>query len=556
MYRSKTMTNELPQHRELNRVFVNSQKTLLARLKNLQLLSWLKDHKGELILLFTVSFLIVLIRLPYLEKPLDEDSAANAYGGRLILQGEPLYSSYHPGHHLPAIYYINALAFYLFNDKPEAIRSFLALWLIPTVWLLYFLSRTISDKKTSHLAVALFLLLSTDYILEGHTAEIELFANLPRLAATLLLLKLVEQKAPAWQFSLIGLIGAVAVLFKAVYISPLALTGIILLTQFWSHRKEQNYAGYTLRCVLWMGIGFLLGLLPVILYFSLLGLLPRLALVFTLGQLHVSSGPVSPIFIFLYPLSGLAIANTPLLVLGITGALLLIVNRSATTLPKNIVLLWLLMSFIEAGASRNPFLHYYQLIAPPLSLLAAWSIMYLYRVAKAHSKIKRAAWVIPASLFLAIGGFYLFTNGGYLFHYLRYKTGQETYQNFVLKSWPPTGPMLVAIQDIAGYIQSHSKPDERIYLWGSEVQLYYLANRRCATDFIWPIYVELALPPGGPIETQRQILAATTKFIIVAQDNPPAWLANGLADHYSLVKTISNRKIYQRLDNSEQAVQN
>jgi hypothetical protein len=550
------MIKELPQYREINRIFANSQETLLVRLKNLKLLSWLKNHKGELILLLTVSFLIVLVRLPYLEKPLDEDSAANAYGARLILQGEPLYRSYHPGHHLPAIYYIFALAFSLFGDSPEAIRFFLALWLIPTVWLLYFLSRTITDKKTSYLAVGLFLLLSTDYVLEGHTAEIELFANLPRLATTLLLLKLIEKKATAWQFSLIGLVGAIVILFKAVYVSPLALTGIILLTQFWSHRKEQKYAGYLPRCVFWMGTGFLLGLLPVILYFSLLGLLPRLALVFTLGQIHVSSGPVSPIFIFLYPLSGLAIANAPLLVLGLTGALLLILNGSTTTLPKNVVLLWFLMSFIEAGASRNPFLHYYQLIAPPLSLLAAWSMMYLYRVAKAHHNIKRVAWVIPALLLLAIGGSYLFSNGGYLFHYLRYKTSQETYQDFVLKSWPPTGPMLVAIQDVATHIQSHSQPDEHIYLWGSEVQLYYLADRRCATDFIWPIYLDLAPIPGGPTEMQGQVLATTTKFIVVAQDNPPTWLANGLAEHYYLVKTISHHKIYQRLSSSEQAVQN
>lgn len=520
------------------------------------MLTIIKLQKIELILLCILPIIVLLCRLPYSEKPLDEDSAANAYGGRLILHGEPLYSSYHPGHHLPIIYYIFALAFSLFGDSPEAIRFFLALWLIPTVWLLYFLSRTIADKKTSCLAVGLFLLLATDYVLEGHTAEIELFANLPRLAATLLLLKFIEQKAAAWQFSLIGLVGAVAVLFKAIYISPLAITGIILLTQFWSHRKEQKYAGYLLRCVFWLGTGFLLGLLPVILYFSLLGLLPRLTLVFTLGQMHVSSEPVSPIFIFLYPLSGLALANAPLLVLGLTGALLLVLNGSTTPLPKNIVLLWFLMSFIEAGFSRNPFLHYYQLIAPPLSLLAAWSIMYLYRVAKAHPKIKRTAWVIPASLVLAVGGSYLFANGGYLFHYLRYKTGQETYQNFVLKSWPPTGHLLVAIQDVAVYIQSHSQPDDRIYLWGSEVQLYYLANRRCATDFIWPIYLEFAPIPGGQEEMQRQVLAATTKFIVITQDNPPAWLTSGLAEHYNLVKTIGNRKIYQRLDNSEQAGQN
>ncbi len=516
----------------------------------------LKKHKFELTLLLTLLLLVILSRLPFLEKPLDDDSAANAYGGRLILQGEPLYSSYHPGHHLPAIYYTFALAFFLFGDNAEAIRIFLALWMIPTVWLLYYLSRTFADKKTSYLAVILFLLLSTDYALEGHTAEIELFANLPRIAATLLLVKLIERKGADWQFSLIGLVGAVAVLFKAVYISPLALAGLILLSQFWSHRQEKDAAGILLRRLFWLGTGFILGLLPVVVFFGMLGLLPRVGLVFTLGQIHVSSEPVSLIFIFLYPLSGLAIANAPLLVIGLTGALLLPWDKSTPTLPKNVILLWLFMSFVEAGFSRNPFFHYYQLIAPPLSLLAAWAITHLYQLGRTHQKIKLAAWVISISLLFAIGGTYLFVNGGYLYHYLRYKTGQDTYQNFVLKSWPPTGPMFVAIQEIVDYIQAHSNPDERIYIWGDEVQLYYLANRRCAIDFIWPIYLELAPIPGGQEEMRRRLLASTTKFIVITQDNPPTWLVDGLAKHYSLVKTISDRKIYQRIHGSQQTSQN
>jgi hypothetical protein len=148
----------------------------------------------------------------------------------------------------------------------------------------------------------------------------------------------------------------------------------------------------------------------------------------------------------------------------------------------------------------------------------------------------------------AIAGVYLFTNGGYLYYYLRFKMGQETYQDFVLKSWPPTGSMFVTMQAIADYIQAHSKPDERIYIWGEEAQLYYLANRRCAVDFVWPIFVELAPIPGGPKEMQRRLLAPTTKFIVIARNDPPAWLVDGLTKHYRLVKTIDHRKIYQRVD--------
>ncbi|NJN94517.1 MAG: glycosyltransferase family 39 protein [Anaerolineales bacterium] len=510
------------------------------------MLSTIKHQKIELILLGLLPIIVLLTRLSYFDKPLDDDSAANAYGGRLILQGEPLYSSYHPGHHLPLIYYINALAFSLWGDNPWAIRFFLALWLIPAAYLFYYLARTFADRKTSWIALFLFLLLTSDYVMEGHTAEIELFANLPRIASIFLLLIFQSRNTKDWQYVWIGLIGAVCILFKAVYVSALGVTGLILLIQFWAEQDKKDGFHRLIRRAVWMGLGLLMGLLPVVIYFGTLGLLPRLSLVFTLGQDHVNSTGVNPLFLFLYPLSGLAIANLPLLTLGLAGALLMPFDKTLPRLTKYIILLWFVLSFIEAGISYNAFWHYYLLIIPPLSLLAAWFIMQPLRLAQGNPKLKWAGWAIPALFLLTIGATYLFVNSGYLYHYARYKTGQETYRDFVLKSWPPTGPMFVALQDIAVYIQSHSQPDDRIYIWSEETQLYFLANRRCAVDFIWPMFLENPNIPGGPAELQQQLFAPTTKFIIIAQDNPPVWLTRGLTKDYRLVETIAGRAIYQR----------
>lgn len=512
------------------------------------MLSTIKHQKIELLLLALLPILVFLTRLPYFEKPLDDDSAANAYGGRLILQGEPLYSSYHPGHHLPLVYYINALAFSLWGDNSWAIRFFLALWLIPTAYLLYYLARTFADRKTSGIAVILFLLLTSDYALEGHTAEIEQFANLPRIAAILLLLIFQNRPTKDWQFVWIGLINAICILFKAVYLSALALTGLVLLIQFWTQPDKKEAVQRLIRRAVWMGLGLTAGLLPVVIYFGVLGLLPRLGLVFILGQDHVDSTGVNPLFLFLYPLSGLAIANLPLLTSGLAGALLMPFDKTLPRLTKYIILFWFLLSFIEAGISYNAFWHYYLLITPPLSLLAAWFITQPFRLAQVNPKGKWTGWPIPVLLLLTIGVTYLFVNSSYLYHYFRYKTGQETYRDFMLKSWPPTGPMFVALQDIAIYIQTHSRPDDRIYIWSEEVQLYYLANRRCAVDFIWPIYLENPNIPGGPEELQHRLFASTTKFIVVAQDNPPTWLTQGLAKDYHWVETIGGRAIYQRND--------
>jgi hypothetical protein len=49
-------------------------------------------------------------------------------------------------------------------------------------------------------------------------------------------------------------------------------------------------------------------------------------------------------------------------------------------------------------------------------------------------------------------------------------------------------------------------------------------------------------------DMQRRLFAPTTKFIVVARDDPPDWLRQGLAENYKLAETIAGRKVYQRVD--------
>ena len=81
-------------------------------------------RKSNLVLWLILSILVILFRLPSLDEPFDQDSSAIAYGARLIVQGEPLYTSFHPAHHLPLAYYVYALAFSLFGDGLFAVKFF------------------------------------------------------------------------------------------------------------------------------------------------------------------------------------------------------------------------------------------------------------------------------------------------------------------------------------------------------------------------------------------------------------------------------------------------
>lgn len=520
----------------------------------------------EGLVLILLSLLIILLRFPSLELPFDNDSGSFAYHARLIMGGEPLYTTHHPGHHLPAVYYTYALAFLLFGDSLEAVKIFLILWTIVSVYLLYRLGVLMEDRVVGLLAAFFYVTLNAHLILQGQNAQIELFANLPRIAAILVLIYLTRQQTREWQFIFVGLLSAIAFLFKAMYLSSLMLAGLVILIELWQNRYIGDSRQVAIRRGLGLGAGFIIGLLPLIVYLSLLGLWPRLSLVFTLGQRYVGAS-AGPLYILLYPLMVLAINNVALLIFSLAGLVTVIAIRGKkydkpqdqTKLIACYIAIWYILSLLEAGANRTPYPHYSLLPAPPLALLAAWFLYKAYLYVRGQNQaVYRFALTLflvlslILALFISVG-----ENFDYYYYYIRYKLGFETYNEFLEKGWPADGPGLVRVQQLADYIQAHTSPSEQIYTWSNSVQLYYLAHRRCPFDLLWPVYATDSTGPYQEIpdlQTRYLVFGQDTKYIIIDQNSSkppparPAWFNAELAKKYVLETVIANQEIYRRLD--------
>jgi len=512
-----------------------------------------------MLILLGLAFLIIGLRLPFLEQPFDNNSAANAYHARLIVQGDPLYSTHHPAHHLPALYYIYALTFWALGDEVWTIKFVLIPWTMVTVYLLYRLGALLFDRQVGLLAAFFYTLLTAQIGLFGATGQRELFANLPRIAALLVLMHLVLRAGPAWQFIFVGLLSAAAFLFKATYLSPLALAGFVLLVTWWADRtpvlSEAEGSATTWRVTMvrgvWVGAGFLLGILFVAGYFWLVGLLPRLLTVFSFGTNYIrvinsipTIGEQTWLLYFLFPLIGLALNNAVLLMLSLGGCLLILVNRGLrNALPFSSLVVWYGLSFVEAGINRRFFTHYYLLIVPPLVLLAAWFILTLYHdLQRRHHQAARiiVAGVLGLALFISLQ-----QNFNYYRHYFLYRLGRESYQEFLIEGWPEEGPKLVLLQRLADYIDQHTTATDRIYYWSFNVQPYYLAKRRAPIAVIWPDYASLYGGPDSPIFSPQ------TKYIIIDTSiniTTPDWIYKGLAENYHLEATIEDQEIYRRIE--------
>jgi 4-amino-4-deoxy-L-arabinose transferase-like glycosyltransferase len=504
----------------------------------------------EWLILVALSLLVVLLRLPSLEHPFDNDSAANAYHARLIVRGEPLYGTHHPAHHLPAVYYTYALAFFLFGDSLWAVKFLLILWIIVTVYLLYRLGELVMNKGTGLLAAIFCAVLTAHLWMWGNSAEIEQFANLPRIAAFLVLMQLSlrypvgTQAVSTWKFVFVGLLGAVAFLFKAVYFSPLALAGFVLLAELWRNRTKTGVWRATVLRGLWIGVGFMAGLLIVVAYFGALGLLPRLLLVFKLGQAYVDSSGEDPQYALLHPIVGLAYNNVALLSFSLAGLLIISINKNYRTTVAFYVVIWYVLSFLEAGSLVRVFrFYYYLLIVPPLALLAAWFLVEIYREVKNQRRVPNrfTAPLLVVTLLLVTLSISIAQNFNFYYHYVKYRLGQETHREFLLEG-SPFGPQLVLLQDVADYIQVRTTPADRITYWSDNVQLYYLTNRLAPIDVIWLHYAEVS----GPYQ---RIFTPQTKYFIVDPGRPRLdWVEPELAKHYELEAVIYDQEIYRRAD--------
>lgn len=504
--------------------------------------------------LLAVLLIAILLRLPALEMPIDNDGGARAYHARLILAGEPLYGSHHTGHHLPAIYYTYATALALFGDSAWSIQFLLLLWTLPTLYFLYRLAYEVTDDGgTAVLAALFYAILSAHVQLWGQTAETELFANLPRITAVWLLVVLLKRQKPAWQFGGVGLLGALAFLYKAVYLSPVALCAFALLLD-WSRTRSNPFSGRLFwQRAMWGALGFILGIAAVTAYFSILGLWSRLLQVFTLVQAYGErSSALNEAFVsdglrlLLYPLLplwGLAVNNAVLLIFSLAGFVLILKNRPWQKGMLLLIPVWYLLSFVEAGLKLELFAHYYLLIVPSLALLAAWFLSKLYRDLLAVNGRRLAAMVLTILVLLGLG-ISVLENGTYYIHYTRYRLGQKSLAHFIESGWPGFGERLTRAVALANFVEKNTQPTEHIYYWSQDVQLYYLAERYSPVDIIWPYDVEASLNP-------KALFAPQTALIIIDQRRdppPPQWFMIGLAKDYVVKAEIEEQLIYRRLE--------
>jgi hypothetical protein len=144
------------------------------------ILGFFRRHR----LLLILSFLFIVLRLPSLIEPdWYGDEGIYLALGQAIRRGWIVYSQIHDNKP-PSLYYLAAISQTVFG-----FRLLLLIWMVPTVYFFYQLSRHFFSRHLSATATTIFLILTSIPLLEGNIANAEIFMLLPTILGVYLFIK-------------------------------------------------------------------------------------------------------------------------------------------------------------------------------------------------------------------------------------------------------------------------------------------------------------------------------------------------------------------------------
>ena len=447
-----------------------------------------------------VLVLALLLRAPIAAMPLERDEGGYAYISLEWLGGALPYRDAFD-QKPPAIYLAYLVLLRFFGSTPEAIHWGTQAYTCLTLILLAWLGTRFFSPVGGVAASAMAAYLTTHPYLLGNSSNTEIFMLLP--LAGMALACLFAMEGGAWGFSLLaGLLGGACALFKQV---ALVQAGFFFLLVAWRATPRWRHLAAFIAG----------GMLPIVLtwiYFWNAGAGQEFVdAVFGYNLLYATRVPFSlypvlfkntfvPILLSAWPL--LALASLGLVSLGRSfpkesGA-------PAGGAPGGLFLSgWLLFAFVATSVSGYYRKHYFIQMIPPVTLLAA-----LGAVRLAHA-VPRARWR-STLVFLVVAAAITFGLGKEWWYYGPATPWAKSRHLYGINPFAES-------MEVARFIADGSRPDERVFIYGSEPQILFYANRKSASRYIY-VYPLLAPVPGS-LERQRAALGELSKrpprFIVV-----------------------------------------
>lgn len=485
-----------------------------------RLAGWGDAWEHPLLGILLVFAIALLLRMLVADIPLERDEGEYAYIAQRWLLGEvPYRDSF--DQKPPAVFGVYALILTALGSSPAAIHWGAQLWTLGTLALLVHLGRAWLSAPAAAAAGLLMALLTVDHALLGNAANTELFALLPLTACMAAALRASQEQARRWSL-VAGASGAAALAFKHVA-APMVLVPLLLIA--WKAKRTSEHL-----------LAFLLGaaavILPTLVYFVREGAFDALwdALV-RFNLWYAADASLIHYQQVLWPQIRATLPSLwPVYLFAALALLLRWPDGEGVAAPgaraRFWCTLWLLSGLLAIAAGGYFRRHDFLFAAPPLALLAAAGIdACLRRI----GRFGRPGWLRVALAAAVVIAAVLSSPWYYL------PGGAERKSARIYGNNPFAESQLVG-----DYLRQNSEPSDRIFIFGSEPQLLFYAQRRSASRymFVYPLMFTFE----GVSERQQQALdeirASQPKFIVGAflatslleQPDTPRVLRDGLRE--------------------------
>jgi hypothetical protein len=432
------------------------------------------------------------VRLRLAGVALERDEGEYAYAGQLILQGVPPYQSAY-NMKFPGTYYAYSAILATFGETPWGIHVGLLLVNAATAIVLFLIARRMLRPAPAAVAASAFVVLSLDRWIMGVFAHATHFVLLPALLGFLLLLRAIDSKRPASYLGAGALLG-VAVLMKqqAVFLFGFGVVFAVV--------AEMRTAG---RRPAMIRTAFVLAgaVLPLVVLCAVLaaqGVFGRFWFwTFQYAAAYVSEIPLSDAWsLFAISWNEITQANLPLWMLGGLGVATLWMGRWTT--ETRLFLAGLLVASLLSMAPGFYFReHYFILLLPAAALFAGVAVDSIQGALEGMFS-RGIALTLASLVFVAAAGTYAAAER----HYLLSMDVRE-----LSRSRYGSNPFIEA-PDIARYISERTDPADPIAVLGSEPEIYFYANRRSATGYIYTY--ALMEPQPYALQMQQEMIQEIT----------------------------------------------
>lgn len=471
-----------------------------------KLFEFVKEYR-EVFSLALILGLSILLRLAFLHEPFERDEGQYAAIAQEILRGGIPYRDaieIKP----PGVFYIYALAIRLFGASTEGIRIFTAIYATMTVISVYSFARRISGTAAGLFAAITYGVYSTFPLVQGSSSNSEVFLVLPMTLGALYCVMALESGRRKYLFYC-GLCAALAMLIKPVALPMVALEFIFIVVIRYDKKRIKDFLKDCAAFVFPMLVCASLTCA----YFALRGGFEDFYYWNVLFPVRYKSSGVSGPQLF-WVLRYL----TPTLVFPATLALFSLpwfwFNKRSWVGSFTLILIPAAWCVVALPGKFFP--HYFINIVPFLCIPAGIALAHL-------ASVRKPAAFIFLTVATLIFGFSIKEN--YQF-YTEYSPETVSMMKY--------GPIFVYVVPVAKYLKERTQPDDYIFQWGLEPEIYFLADRRSPVPYITSVAVGWSKDPENAKRILLEALLTKRPKYIVFQNDWSEW--PGLAEVQAIIE--------------------